>query len=462
MTSPFGDDVAILELARKYCPYFQFSEKERYLPASFQHMCKHAPLIHDGETLRPGATVDDIRDSISRELRGEPPTLGHRLVWESTASAGHQGRDEKLHFDIGVVHENTLHEKAVAMLTGALDNDGYAGPPDPSNKLYGDPMAQKQYLNAHVMGRFACPETGVEMVDIVYGVYFMFNGTLESHAFDVEYVVLRFQYFDTAHPFGYNQQSPMVAAEEEEEGGARWHLVRAYLSAHGNGVWYPTRFPGEETSTLRFVDGTHPVVFSANASHAMYPSAKRHKRFMGFADDVTDERGLLWRATHLAVWGPAMFPVNPSTGAQERPTVKVLRLEGGASAAEEAVDPLLYLNFFRGTFGALQGEAGCLGCQSTLPFKEAVNLFTAGDGYYKFQKGGIHSVVNVGTSPAFRTGVHIINMGCLVAVLALLLLIHRQLGKGKSKEALRLVQWMWLPVVLGAFSAPVNILIRLS
>ena len=125
------------------------------------------------------------------------------------------------------------------------------------------------------------------------------------------------------------------------------------------------------------------------------------------------------------------------------------------------VDPLLYLNFFRGTFGALQGD-GCPGYQRTLPFKDAINLFTSGDGYYKFQKGGIQSVIKVGTSPRLRAGIHLFNIGCVVAVLAILFVVQRNLGKGKSKEALALVQWIWFPIVLGAVSVPVSTLLHFS
>lgn len=452
------DDRDMANLAQRYCPRFQFSEKERYLPASFEHICKHAPLTHGGEPL-PGASPEALRASIASEVAGGEPTLSHRLIWRGTDDGGgKQGRDEALRFDIGVVHRNTAMETALALLTGELENDGYAGPPDPSNKLYGDPMAPRQYLHAHVMGRFRCKETGVEMVDIVYGVYFMFNGTLESHAFDIEYAVLRFQYYDPGQPFGYHHPRPMV--EEPGGGGTagpRWHLVRVYLSAHGNGVWYPTSFPGEEETTLRFVDGTHPVIYSANASHAMYPSAKRNKRFMGFADDVTDDGGLLWRPTHLVVWGPAMFPSRG--GAQVRPSGEVLRVADGARVE---MDPLLYLNFFRGTFGALEAGKGCPGCQASLPFKEALNLLSAGDGYYKFQRGGIQAVVSVGTSPAFRSGVWALNLGCIVAVMALVFLAGRQLGQGNSKAALQLVRWTWLPLVVSVVSAPLSTLVHFS
>ena len=453
MSTPFRQDSDILELVHLYSPYFQFSERERYLPASFQHICEHAPLSYDGNKVK-GASVDKIRESVSNEMQGIPPTLGHHLVWKGDDDSGDHGRDDKLCFDIGVVHKNSIYDLGKSLLTGSTFNDGYAGAPDPSNKLYGDPMAKRRYLNAHIMGRFTCEETGIEMVDIIYCVYFMFNGTIESHAFDIEYAVLRFQYYDPAHVFGYHTIEPMVVPQSK----SMWHLVRIYLSAHGNGVWYPTRFPGETVTTLDFMDGTHPVIFSANASHALYPSAKRNKRFMGFADDVTEGNGILWRATHLVVWGPAMFPIGPTSRVQERPSVDVLCVTDGTSVEP---DPLIYLNFFRGKFGAVQGT-GCPGCQSTFPFKEAINMLTSGDGYYKFQKGGIQSVISVGTSPFLRTGVHVLNIGCIVAALSLIFLVQRKLGKGKSDEALVLVRLMWIPVIVGLFSSPVNSLIRFS
>ncbi|MAA78331.1 MAG: hypothetical protein CL916_03655 [Deltaproteobacteria bacterium] len=409
-------------------------------------MCKHSILSYNNKKIN--VSTDELRDNIEKEIKGGESNLEHPLIWKSNSISGN-GRDDRLRFDIGVMHENTASEVISTMLTGNITNDGYSGPPNPENKLYGDATTAKvQYIHAHVMGRFVCKETGVDMMDIVYAIYFMHNGTLESHAYDVEYIVLRFQYFDASHGgFGYHDLTPLVNRHPCCPEGRQWHLVRVYLSSHGNGVWYPTRFPGEEKTFIKFVDFTHPVIYSANASHALYPSSKRHRRFVGFADDVTDDDGLLWRPTCVAIWGPVMFPINPVTKAQERPSLTVIQNDG---VKIRNPDPLLYMNFFRGTFGVIKDDK-CIGCQSTLPFKNAINLFTLGDGYYKFQKGGLTSMIKVGTTPAFRAGIQAFAVVSTLSLLAIMV----SFTKAQKKDPNH-IKLLWLTVILSIVSLPIS------
>ena len=135
--------------------------------------------------------------------------------------------------------------------------------------------------------------------------------------------------------------------------------------------------------------GTHVVVFCANASHALYPTEGRQPRGLGLADDATDARGLRWAPTHLAVWGPAMFPVDASSGKQRRPSLCVLKSDRGHAADElgieqEAADPLLHLSFFRGKYGAQGGP----GWRSTLPLAWLGGAEGEGGALLPFASGG--------------------------------------------------------------------------
>lgn len=96
-------------------------------------------------------------------------------------------------------------------------------------------------------------------IDLVYIVTFTWNGTLEEHAFDKEEIVVRLRK-DT--PSGYT-------------------VTRVFGSAHGNGFWYLV-----EKNEVEFENG-HPIMYSANESHAMYNKARLYKRIFGFGNDVT-------------------------------------------------------------------------------------------------------------------------------------------------------------------------------
>jgi hypothetical protein len=179
-------------------------------------------------------------------------------------------------------------------------------------------------------------------------IAFVWNGTLESHPFDIEFAILRFSSCGdatTSGGYGYRMQEELGPSSDSP-----WKLRRIFLSAHGNGCWYPTRFVGEERSVI---DGaphsSRPLLYSALGSHALYPNTRRNKRIWGFGDDKTNDRGLLWVPTHVAFFSP-MFQVQVRTGnVQMQPPLKCLRLCDGQS--ELAPDPLLYLNMFRGEIG---------------------------------------------------------------------------------------------------------------
>ena len=96
-------------------------------------------------------------------------------------------------------------------------------------------------------------------IDLVYIITFTWNGTLEEHAFDKEEIIVRLR---------------KIATED-------YKITRVFGSAHGNGFWYLV-----EKNDVEF-EGDHPVMYSANESHAMYNRPRLYKRIFNFGSDRT-------------------------------------------------------------------------------------------------------------------------------------------------------------------------------
>lgn len=74
-------------------------------------------------------------------------------------------------------------------------------------------------------------------------------------------------------------------------------LTRIYYGSHGSneGFWLDAKSPLIEW------DGTHPIVYVAKNSHALYPKQGTYVRIFGMANDVTT-RGQLWKAKLIRVY----------------------------------------------------------------------------------------------------------------------------------------------------------------
>lgn len=111
------------------------------------------------------------------------------------------------------------------------------------------------------------------LLDLWYVVLFAFNGTLNRHPVDQECAIVR-----------------VLVNTQDGTSSVR----ASYGSSHGNGAWFALG------DGLELVDGVRPVWYMARGSHALYPTARRHRRLFGFGDDVT-QRGQLWDPTEVLV-----------------------------------------------------------------------------------------------------------------------------------------------------------------
>lgn len=110
-------------------------------------------------------------------------------------------------------------------------------------------------------------------IDLVYIVTFTWNGTLEEHAFDKEEIIVRLMKINTDD----------------------YKIIRVFGSAHGNGFWYLV-----EKNDVEFENG-HPVMYSANESHAMYNRPRLYKRIFNFGSDRTG-KDIRWAPSEFVVF----------------------------------------------------------------------------------------------------------------------------------------------------------------
>lgn len=356
----------IAELAAAYAPHVYFAKDERYLPASFEYMVDKSKFFLKGKQLFKDSKGKTDKKAVAKKIEDEINGIfdgSVDLIWNGGA------KNSQLLLDLGDIQAA----------------DGYAGKPDTKNRLYGDPDSPVQYINAYTLGEVTAAD-GTKFIDICYAVYFMWNGTVDYHSADVEEIVIRFQYFQSWDTTGYAQvqDKDFILRQGIKNPCGKWAAVRVFLSAHGNGMWYPTSFPGKPKSTIEFEDGTHPIIYSAHGGHAMYPNVGSQKRVFGFADDIT-EKGKKWTPNRVAFWNPAF--VHESCSNNKRGKLTVLDIESKKIIKDN--NPFLYLSYLNGTLGNSHNS------QSTLPFKSGLlNLISSGDAYYKFQKGGPENAID--------------------------------------------------------------------
>ena len=341
-------DPALVEAICRYCPVFWFHPDEKYFPSSWNHLLQIGTLKVDGKVSTSLGSASDISTQLANESQGSSPLtlLGQNAL-----------RADKLLLDIGPKQ----------------GGDGYDGPPNPSNKLYGDAFNRgvAQVLTVYTLGTLT-HQNGIQFVDVVYAPQFFWNGTIDDHAFDIEEVTVRFQYtpraargtgYDKLQDFGIVKDQGLVDIYD------KWIVARVGGSAHGNMMLWPTSMPGVGTQSVEFTKDARIVFYSAKVSHAMYATAGVHKRIFGFGSDTTG-RGKQWSPTIVSMFAPqGHFVYDVAT-----------------RKAVPSPDPSLLMGRFCGRIGNNQNS------QNLVPWKGGVtNLMSAGDFYWKFQNSNVNA-----------------------------------------------------------------------
>jgi hypothetical protein len=394
------------ELAIKYCPVIYFSKDEKYMPASFEYLLDKFPIINKQNNQK-------IKPSVGIKENGE-------CIW---SGGPNPGQSPKYFLNIGE----------------SQGGDGYLGKPNPNNVLYGDPQSSKRYVHVYTLGEIKNEKTGTTFIDLVYGVYYCWNGTAESHAFDIEEIILRFQKQENDidgkqfNPI-YNDY-PKFGGECNKNICGKYFLTRVFLSAHGNGMLYPTGFPNVEgkTTEIEFYKDPklgqtcRPVIYSALASHAMYPTPGIQKRLFGFGNDFT-AKDILWSPNRIALWSPAFILDKTENKLCGKSNVKIgtlSELDVSNKAKIEKPSDSLWLSYFNGVCGNENNN------QTTIPFKGSLlNIVSSGDFYYKFQKGGADNMINSVMSNNTQTKIVIICFSItLLTIIYTLFFTYRENNK---------------------------------
>lgn len=221
MTSNYNN--IIEQLAVQYCPIIYFYKDEPYMPSNFADMIS----ISDLYEMEP--SVDMKRPDVKKLIKTNPTVQD--LKSNSLINI-HKNKVRK----IPVGHEIICRTKGIYKLMN--DSDTF--------------------------------------IDLLYIVYFAFNGTIESHVYDQEFVIVR------------------LYTQNDINDLSSWTMIKGFGSIHGGGLWHDAVNVDTE-----IVDGVkRPVFYSANESHAMYHKPGIYKRIFRFGDDKTgkDKR---WVPTKL-------------------------------------------------------------------------------------------------------------------------------------------------------------------
>lgn len=434
----------VVDAICRFTPVFYFCKQEKYMPASFPYLAERGVLTHKGTRV----ALDKLRAVATKMAKGQHTA-------ETMKYFGNVPNDDLL-LNVGKHQGDT----------------GYSGKPDPKSELYGDPG--ETTITAYTSGVLEHSD-GIRFIDVVYAVYFAWNGSSRWHPSDVEYVTLRLQYTPSSarsSPYAQLQYHDIITDQGYSDVFDKWCLVRAFCSAHDNGMWFPTKYPGGSVQNVLFTTPTsdvpaRPIFFSAQGSHAMYVAAGVQKRMFGFANDVT-EKGTQWNPRTVSLFKYTNAPkvsieeheshADPSTdsskahehdnklkpaerksstSAKNRPLRTVLTSSSASSTATRSYtwnhvvydisagpskkqrkevtkyDELLYLAVFCGKIGNTKWW------QRTIPFKpNALNTMTSIDAYYKFQHGGNINAINNTLSNGQQKTI----MGVTAAIMAVLVI----------------------------------------
>ena len=402
----------LIEAIAKSTPIVKFDRGEKYFPCSFEYYAKRCAVKfrQSGKTLYPEGSEKEIAKHIIRELSdlnnddvADKKEGEVTLIWKPS-----NGNMNELMLDVG-------------------ETRGYSDITHTDHKLHGD---IPHYITAYSNGIMECRHSSVKFCDVVFAVHFMWNGTMGYHACDIEEVVVRYQYGMGGNPLGYNRlRFNGILKDQGISDKNKWFVARVFLSAHGNMMAFPTRFPGHKCMTKVEFDNSRIVVYSARSSYAMYPTPGVRRRIFGFANDsIFHKNGLEWCPSQVVLW----MPMYSKSGRLCDPLLIDVDCKKMAIRATPKTHPFHYLSFFRGKIGNIEN------CQTTAPFKSGLtNIMTDGDFYYKFQGGGLQSSV----SEVFSVQQQLLLL-LLTGILTLLLLVCMVVLAVMDKI-------LWLSPVLG-------------
>lgn len=228
----------INELIQKFHPVFWFYSKEKYFPVDPRDYIRLCSLYKDDTVLVP---YPDLKPSHLTDSKIDPSLVN----FENRNGSFYLKMDD-------------TPEKLEKYREGNKDfiiGSSTLSEPYPSKVPL---FVYTQYINTE----------STTFIDIVFLLHFSYNGTLSPHDYDVEYVTVR-----------VNTDTQQV------------HKV--YMSSHGGGSWI-------SPNNMEMFQGSHPTVYVASHSHALYHRPGVFERMLNFGSDYTD-KGYFWDASVFTV-----------------------------------------------------------------------------------------------------------------------------------------------------------------
>ena len=358
----------IEQLAVQYCPIVYFYKDEPYMPANFADMIKISELYDKDES----TSADPHRRPKFKKLTNPHPTP-QDLTQNSLISI-----KKNMVRKIPVGHEIICRTKGIYKLLNDTDT----------------------------------------FIDLLYIVYFAYNGTLSPHVYDQEFVIVR------------------LFTDGDINDLSKWNMLKGFGSIHGGGLWHDTVNIDTEV-----VDGVKRSVFYAgNESHAMYHKPGIYKRIFRFADDKTgkhkrwvptklifmvDTRGSPY--TNIYDYTTKSFNYNPVTDKYYRYSGMIGSIKEKTNQAWAGSNIYIYSPYYYDTV-------------NTLP-------------YAKYE-GGVSNMF-VGTdqqvSKTVRYGVYwsCITLWIIVTLLALYLFYRMYKPSLKSKKSIAIFSVLSLLIIIG-------------
>lgn len=304
----------LLKLFVKYCPIWYYTKHEPYMPATFEDILSISSLTADPKA--------ENFESLKAKLETDPLAAQLDPI--------------KLNSILDIYSKQDVDKMMIKI----------------SNELRQKVPVGKQII-CRTTGLWSRTLPAVDInwqyLDLQYITMYTWNGTLGSHAFDIEHVVVRLVKTDKA---------------------SNWVIKRVYGSSHGNGMWTDTQYLEME--------GEHPVIYCANESHSMYFKPAVYKRMFRFGDDVCS------RDTR---WEPSVFIYVPID------TIPVVRAE----VSNGIINLISNLNHegVELTYYRYHGKIGNEKKNQVFPLStkyidtDTNNL----DSYYKYE-GGVNNIFN--------------------------------------------------------------------
>lgn len=155
--------------------------------------------------------------------------------------------------------------------------------------------------------------------------------------------------------YAYNQGDTVLGHELGDHVGDWEHNMVRFVNGKPSAIWYSQHANGEAFEFNAYgleKNGSRPVAYSANGTHANYATNGTHDHTIpnlsipeGFLEDVTDQKGAYWDPLKSAYYYFVTFPEGAANGDSSTPTFTAA--DNGVNAGSA---PTAWL-YFKGAFG---------------------------------------------------------------------------------------------------------------